>query len=397
MKVALIGTRGIPATYGGTETYVQHIAYYLAERGDQVVVYCEKSKDAATWAAAESAVPANVQRIELPSIGTKHLDNLVRSFLSALHASFRSDIDLVQFNNVGPSLFCFLPRLCGKVTVCAIRAIDSKREKWGGLAQAFLRVCEFVSLKVPDATTVNGIPMRDHYKERYGVDTVYIPNGVNIPKPDDEYPQDLLREHALKRKRFVLFAARLEPEKGCHTLVEAFTQAIGEVETDVKLVIAGHQGFSTDYATSLRSLASDRVLFVGNLDSLRLNALYDAALAFVLPSSVEGMSNSLLAAMAHGLPVVVSDIPENVAVISDAPFCEELGDFPGLQFKLNCVNDLAEKLVLLMTDGAGAELRGRLLREHVRQNYTLPQMLEETKRLYLRLLSDGLGTNRQVK
>ncbi len=127
MKVALIGTRGVPASYGGTETYVQHVAYYLAERGDEVVVYCKKFEDSVAREAADASVPKNVQRVELPSIGGKHLDNLVRSFLSALHACLFSEADVVQFNNVGPSLFSILPRLFGKVTICAIRAIDSKR------------------------------------------------------------------------------------------------------------------------------------------------------------------------------------------------------------------------------------------------------------------------------
>ena len=101
----------------------------------------------------------------------------------------------------------------------------------------------------------------------------------------------------------------------------------------------------SEYVRALRSLASDHILFVGNLDSRQLNVLYDNALGFVLPSSVEGMFNSLLAAMAHGLPVIVSDIPENVAVISDAPFCEELSDHPGLQFKLNCAMTSRRSLV----------------------------------------------------
>ncbi len=382
----MIGTRGVPASYGGTETYVQHIAYRLAERGDEVVVYCKKAEDAVARETAEASVPTNVQRIELPSIGGKHLDNLVRSFLSALHACLFSGADVVQFNNVGPSLFCFLPRLFGKVTVCAVRAIDSKREKWNPLAQAFLRFCEYVALKVPNATTVNGKSMRDYYLTKYRVHTIYIPNGVELPTSQGE-SEKLILEYGLRTRGFILFAARLEPEKGCHTLIEAYLKVIATIPTDVKLVIAGHQGFSTEYVRSLHLSESDRVLFVGNLDSGRLNVLYENALGFVLPSSVEGMSNSLLAAMAHGLPVIVSDIPENAAVIDDAPFSEELDDHPGIQFKLNSADDLAKKLGVLIRNPAAAELRGQLLREHVRRTYTLRQMIEETRSLYSKLLS----------
>lgn len=388
MKIAFIGTRGIPANYGGTETYVDRLTQYLAGRGDQVVVYCKKSSSLAERKERDSLYPENVKRIEIPSISTKHLDNISRSFLSTLHACFDRNVDVVQFNNVGPAFFSFLPRLFGKKVVGAIRAIDSQRDKWNFMAKAFLRFCDFVTVKVPHVTTVNSQAMKDYYFKKYNEDTIYIPNGVKIP--DSEVNPEFIRQFALDRKNYVLFAARLEPEKGCHTLIEAYKKAIAETGSDLKLAIAGHQGFSVDYYNRLFDEKSDRIIFLGYVDSqANLAELFDNAYAFVLPSSVEGMSNSLLNAMAYAVPSVVSDIPENLALFEDAPFNGSLKDQPGLSFRLEDADDLSKKLVYLFSNPEDAVTRGKLLKDHVSRNFSLETMCDNTRRVYLELVADA--------
>lgn len=388
MKVAFIGTRGIPANYGGTETYVDRLTQVLAANGDQVVVYCKKSSSLAEKQERDSYYSVNVKRIEISSIETKHLDNLTRSFLSSVYVCFDKSVDVVQFNNVGPAFFSFLPRLFGKKVVGAIRAIDSQREKWNFVAKAFLRFCEFVTLRVPHVVTVNSYAMKKYYLEKYDKETAYIPNGVIIP--ESEFEPNFIQKFGLDRKNYILFAARLEPEKGCHTLIEAYLKAIKETGSDLKLAIAGHKGFSVDYYNKLLDEDSDRIKFLGYVDSHEnLAELFDNANAFVLPSSVEGMSNSLLNAMAYALPSVISDIPENLALFEDAPFDESLNDQPGLSFQLGDADDLAEKLTYLFTNPEEAVTRGKLLRDHVKKNYSLETMCEKTRRIYSELLHEG--------
>lgn len=389
MKVAMIGTRGVPARYGGTETYVERISHYLASRGDEVIVYCKRSRNAAERAADDAATPPGIRRVEVPSIPTKHLDNFTRALLSTLHACFTPGVDVIQFNNAGPAFFAILPRLLGKKTVGAIRAIDSRRDKWNPLAQAFLRFCDYVIVKVPNATSVNGRFMRSYYLSRYGEDTVYIPNGVDLP--GSVPAPDRIRQWGLDGRDYILFAARLEPEKGCHTLIAAYEMAVARTGTAVKLVIAGRDGFAEDYVRELKSHAGERIRFVGHVTGQALEELYGNACAFVLPSSVEGMSNSLLAAMANGLPVIVSDIPENTDVIADAPADPVTACPVGLSFRLEDAGDLADRLCDLLSDPEAAARRGELLREHARAHYTLDSMYERTRQLYLDVVSGKLG------
>lgn len=169
MKIAFVGTRGIPASYGATETYVDRLAQNFAGKGDQVVVYCKKSASLAEKQERDALYPENAKRIEIPSIPTKHLDNISRPFLSTLHACFDRHIEVVQFNNVGPSFFSLLPRHFGKKVVGAIRTIDSQREKWNFVAKSFLRFCDFVTVNVPHATTVNSLTMKEYYFKKYNI------------------------------------------------------------------------------------------------------------------------------------------------------------------------------------------------------------------------------------
>lgn len=388
MKIAFVGTRGIPADYGGTETYVDRLTQNLAARGDDVVVYCKKSSSPAERREKDALYPGNVTRVEMPSIATKHLDNLTRSFFSTVHVCLDRDVQVVQFNNVGPAFFSVLPRLFGKRVVGAIRAIDAQREKWNPLAKAFLRFCEFVTLRVPHVATVNSLAMQEYYREKYGKETIYIPNGALIPSAGFE--PDFIRQFSLSRKGYVLFAARLEPEKGCHTLIDAFQKAVAETGSDLKLAIAGHKGFTPGYHAGLRAQESDNIKFLGYVDGQQdLAELFDNAYAFVLPSSVEGMSNSLLTAMAHAVPSVVSDIPENLALFEDAPVDEALNDRPGLSFRLEDAEDLSRKLAYLFTNPQEAALRGNLLKAHVTRTYSMETMCDNTRRIYAELVGEG--------
>lgn len=387
MKIALLGTRGIPPKYGGTETYVEKLSLYLASKGDEVFVYGEKTSESSAQSSdLGDHYPDNIKQIGVGCIPTKHLNNFSRTLLSTFHVCLNPGVQLVQFNNVGPAFFSFIPRLFGKKVVCAVRAIDSQRDKWNPLAKAFLRLCDLIAVKIPHATTVNAISMQGYYLGKYNAATTYIPNGIKIP--ETKLKPNYIEKWDLANKNYILFAARLEPEKGCHTIINAYKRLVSECDTPIKLAIAGHRGHSSDYYKDLMVNESDRILFLGYVSGDALDELYDNAFAFVLPSSVEGMSNSLLSAMAHGIPVVVSDIPENTALIESAPFNGKLNDKPGLSFRLGESDNLAEKLKILISDPNGACERGLLLRRHVSENFTLETMGQNTRRVYTDLLSD---------
>ena len=384
MKIALIGTRGIPPTYGGTEIYVERLSLYLAGKHDEVIVYCKKPSTQNHLNDQKDLYPDNIKRIEIGSIPTKHLDNFSRTLFSTMHACLDSSVQVIQFNNIGPAFFSFLPRLFGKKVVGAIRAIDSQREKWNPIAKAFLRLCDFIAVKVPHVTTVNALSMQEYYLNKYQANTVYIPNGINIPAHRLE--PNKIKQWGLEEKNYILFAARLEPEKGCHTLIKAYKNLISSSNIPVKLAIAGHKGFSNAYVNDLLRNESDRICFLDYVKGETMEELYGNAFAFVLPSAVEGMSNSLLSAMSHGIPVIVSDIPENTALIQDAPYSKKLNDQPGLTFHLEDANELSSKLRLLINNPEAAKERGALLQSHVRDNFDLESMGRATRKIYSDLL-----------
>lgn len=383
--MAQLGTRGIPARYGGTETYVENLSLYLASQGDEVVVYCKKGN----CSDQDVCFPPNIHLIEVPSIPTKHLDNITRTFLSTIQACLDPAIDLVQFNNVGPSFFSFLPRLFGKKVVGAVRAIDSSRAKWNPLASRFLRLCERLVLIWPHATTVNAVSIQQHYLDKHRAQTYYIPNGVDVSQ--GTYMPQGIYEWGLTERDYILFAARLEPEKGCHTLIAAFNHLISNARApgSLRLVIAGSMDRRSKYVQELLRNQSERIVFTDHVSGETLAELYQNAFAFVLPSAVEGMSNSLLVAMAHGVPVVVSNIPENLAVIEEVPYSDALQDRPGLSFELDDPIDLAEKMHILLKDPEAARQRGSLLRSHAMNHFSVESMGEQTRRLYESLLSSS--------
>jgi glycosyltransferase involved in cell wall biosynthesis len=381
MKVAFIGTRGIPPNYGGSETYVEQLALQLAARGDEIWVYGAPLSGHPELEHRATSYPSSVHRVEIPTLKTKHADNFVRSLLATIHVCFQRRVEVVEFNNMGSALFSFLPRIFGKKVVGSIRAMDSRREKWGFIARIYLRVCERLIYLFPHATTTNSKAIVEYYRERYAVNVHYTPNGAVLPTTPCP-PSEILR-WGLKGGDYLLFVARLVPEKGCHVLLKAFQQLEW---AGMKLVIAGGESFSPDYARALRDDAGDRILFLGHAGGALLDELYANAYAFVLPSSIEGMSNSLLSAMAYGCPVVVSDIPENLAVVEGASTHCDVGQNPALVFHLGDVDDLAARLADLRDNPQDAVRRGACLEAHVRANFSWESSSETTRKIYQELL-----------
>lgn len=381
MNIALIGTRGIPPNYGGSETYVEQLALQLASLGDEIWVYGDfiPPDSHLRWKAL--SYPPCIHRVELPTLRTKHADNFIRSLLATLHVCSQRKIEVVQFNNIGSALFAFLPRLFGKKVVGAIRAMDSQRGKWGLIARTYLRICERLIYIFPHTSTTNSKATARYYRDRYGVDIHYIPNGITAQMGNWK-PNEIFR-WGLQGSDYLLFVGRVVPEKGCHILLDAFEKLDWP---GVKLVIAGGESFTPEYVRRLKRCAQENVLFVGHVDGEILEELYANAFAFVLPSAVEGMSNALLSAMAHGCPVVISDIPENIAVVEDAPAHPITGQKPALAFRLNDAVDLAKKLGILRDNPEETEWRGACLKAHAHASYSWEVSARETRAVYEQLL-----------
>jgi glycosyltransferase involved in cell wall biosynthesis len=307
MRIAMIGSRGVGSNYGGIERVLDELCPKLADLGHQVHVYSKADTGFTGY--------NGVQSIATRSIGGKHLDNLTRAIFALKQAY--GQYDVLHFHALGPGVLSLLTRLGGQRSVVTVHALDHKRDKWGTFARMCLVGAERTLIGSADRVTVVSESLRRYFAERYDATAEFIPNG--IPNKQHVPPGTLLTAHDLVPGKYVLFASRLTPEKGCHDLIAAFNtlDATLLAQSGMKLVIAGGTA-PENYLAELRAQADpERVRFVGHLGGDELAEVFSNAYAFVLPSYIEGMSMALLEAIAYALPTLASDIPENRAVLGD--------------------------------------------------------------------------------
>ena len=370
LRVAMIGQRGVPATFGGVEHHVEELGARLAARGHHVRVYCRASYG--------EDHPLKYRGMELRHLRTpssKHLDAIAHSGASTV-AALAGGYDVIHYHALGPGLAAPLPRLIGRArVVLTVHGLDDQRAKWGRGAQSVLRTAQWMSAHVPNATIVVSRALGEHYRLRHDRSTVYIPNGVTEPDPR---PASAIQDRfGLERGGYLLFVGRLVPEKAPDLLIRAFRR----LDRPEKLVVAGGSSFTDDYVAELRRLAGDdpRIVFTDYVYGALLAELYSNAAAFVLPSRLEGLPLTLLEAASYGLPVVASSIPPHVEVLG--------ADGPG-QRLFPVDDELALAAVLDRTlEHAGWEHTGAVrLRHRVMGTYRWDAVTSATEQLYYRVL-----------
>ena len=311
MKIAFIGQKGFPATWGGVEVHVHNLAVELGELGHEVTVFNR------TWYAPPQVEPARFRGVRLvntPSIRSASLDAITHALSSTLVASLRA-FDVIHYHCMGPSLLSWLPRALGQRVVTTIHGVDYEAVKWGFVAKHALRLGEWSALRAATRTTVVAQHLQRRYAAR-GYATTYLPNGV---EPIQHEPlSELPGEHGLERGRYLLFLARLEENKGGHELIEAFGRCRKRGLFDgIRLVIAGGAAWQSPYAQGLRHRGAVDVCFTGQVAGKAKNALLSNAAAFVTPSWFEGLPITLLEAMSAALPCIASDIPAHRELLDD--------------------------------------------------------------------------------
>ena len=367
MKIAMIGQKGIPATYGGIERHVEEITCRLVERGHEVDVFSRLHYS------HQQGEYRGVRIRRLPSVNTKHLDTITHCAFSTLDSLFRH-YDVVHFHALGPSVFSRIPKLVGSKTVVTVHGLDWERGKWGKVAAWFLRSCERPAIRFPDRTIVVSKTLKEYFTKHYDTEPVMIPNGAN---PGIFRPVNKLKRFGLDKHRYILFVGRLVPEKGCHYLLEAF----GQLDTDVRLVMAGGSSFSDGYVDSLMRIRNgdERILMLGYVYGDLLDELWSNAYLVVQPSVLEGLSISLIEAISHGKCVLASDIPENLEVVENC----------AVTFRTRDVLDLREKLSGLLQSPEVVDGVARRCRQHAETHYSWNKIVEATEGVYLDLISGG--------
>ena len=362
IRVAFIGGRGVISKYSGIETYYEAVGERLAAIGHEVTVYCRN------YFTPPLAEHNGMRLVRLPTIRSKHWETVLHTILSTAHV-LTQKCDVVHYHALGPALFSFLPRLLGKKTVVTVQGLDWQRKKWGRLASAVLWLGERASVQFPDATMVVSRSLQEHYRTKHGVEASYLPNGGILRERTE--PKKI-PDWDLEPGKYILFLGRFTPEKGCHLLVDAYEQ----LDTDVKLVLAGAASYCDDYSRELRTHGSDRIKILDWVSGPVLDELLTNAMIFVLPSDLEGLSLALLDAMGAGLCVLTSDIAENREVVDGAGFTFQRGD----------VTDLADKLRFLIASPSFREATGRAARDRIRQQYQWSKIAEGIEKAYLEVM-----------
>lgn len=372
MKIAMIGHKRIPSKEGGVEVVVEELSTRLVQRKNIVEVYNRKGKNIQDKNANNENKNfkdyKGVRIITIPTINKKGIDALLYSILATIRALF-GHYDVIHFHAEGPCAMLWLPHLFGIRTVATIHGLDWQRSKWGGIASSYIKVGEKVAAKYADEIIVLSKDIEKYFKEIYNRNTNFIPNGVNIAtirKADI-----IKKKYGLDKNEYILFLARIVPEKGLHYLIEAYKQ----INTDKKLVIAGGSSHTNDYLDKIKKMVKDNpnIIMTGFVQGRELEELYSNCHLYCLPSDVEGMPISLLEAMSYGCNCLVSNIEENM----------QLGKKDMCYFEKSNVKDLKTKLENLITN----DLKRK---EYDLTDYDWDEITEKTICIYRRLKNDTI-------
>jgi glycosyltransferase involved in cell wall biosynthesis len=312
MKIALMGSRGIPARYSGFEQFYEQLAVRLAARGHAVTVYNRSHfiKDV-------KGVYKGVRIVSLPSVPSKHLDTITHTTLSTVHALFQR-YDVVYYCIVGNSPLVWLPRLVGTKTLINVDGEDWAREKWHGFARVYQKWCERVACRAANAVIADAKGILARYRALYNHEAIFVPYGANIRTHLRGGANDdlsVLKHWGLDPDEYILYVGRFVPENAIDLLVRSFRQT----DTQKKLVIVGDAPYAEDYKRHLHELAAEdpRVIFTGYAFDEAYEQLSAHAYLYVQPSGIDGTRPALLDQIGFGNCVLVRNSDVNMEVIGD--------------------------------------------------------------------------------
>jgi len=307
MKIALMGTRGVPASYSGFETCVEQLGQRLVKRGHEVTVYCRShhiSYDGTHY--------KGMRLVKLPTVENMYFDTIIHSMLSSLHG-LTQGYDAALYFIAGNSPVTWLLRLVGTRTILNVDGLDWKREKWPTFAKKYIQFAEYLATKLPTTYLTDSRVVQNYYRDRFGHTPTNIAYGSDV---EILPPGETLAHFGLEPGRYILFVGRLVPENCAHHLVDAFKR----LDTDLKCVIVGDAAYSQEYIASLKARAADdpRIVLTGYVFGKGYQELGSNAKIFVETSGVGGTHPALVEAMAFENCVIVHNTEENQETIGHA-------------------------------------------------------------------------------
>lgn len=306
----MIGTRGVPARYGGFETCVEEVGSRLVERGHDVVVYCRSSRE--KDAVAPPTEHLGMRLVHLPAMRRKTLETLSHTALSVLHAAVRRP-DAAFVFNAGNSPLLPVLRLRGIPVATHVDGLEWQRAKWSGLGQRYYRRAESLAVRWSNSLIADALGIQEYYQRQYGVSSEYIAYGAPIL---GDIGHCKLEELGLRSREYHLVVARFEPENNVHLAVDAYVHS----DSYYPLIVVGAAPYSDEYTAQVAEIAGGNpsVRLLGSVwDQELLDQLYANALTYVHGHSVGGTNPSLLRAMGAGTATSAFDVSFNREVLGE--------------------------------------------------------------------------------
>jgi glycosyltransferase involved in cell wall biosynthesis len=367
MRIAILGTRGIPASYGGFETFAEHLSTRLVARGHEVTVYCR-----AHYVSPRQLEFHGVKLKVLSTIRHKYFDTVIHTFLSAIHAvSQRYDAALIC--NCANAPFSPILRFAGTPVAINVDGLEHKRKKWGWLGRRYYRLAEYLSTLLPTEMITDAQVIQDYYLARHNAPSTMIAYGSEVERRPN---RELVRKWRVEPNRYVLYVSRLEPENNAHLVIEAFKK----VRTAYRLLIVGDAPYAEQYINSLKASArgDKRIIFTGFVFGQDYRALQQNAYCYVHATEVGGTHPALLEAMGYGNCVLTLATPENIEVVGEAgvPYIDEF--------------DLAEKLQRVLRDGSLVQAYRNRAQQRVQKHYDWETVVDQYEQLFARMCGHSI-------
>lgn len=362
MRLAILGTRGIPANYGGFETFAEELSTRLVDRGHDVTVYCRSHH-----VDRELTEYKGVKLRILPTIKHKYLDTIVHTVFSAVN-SMNKRFDAVLVCNAANSPFIPLLTWTGTPVAVNVDGLERKRKKWNWLGRTYYRIGERASVWFATEVVTDAKVIQDYYLTEYKKRSTMIAYGANIERKLDAAA---VAEHGVEPQKYILYVSRLEPENNAAMVIEAFRK----VETDLKLVIVGDAPYADEYKKKLVELAKgdDRIIFTGFVFGSGYKTLQQNAYAYVHATEVGGTHPALIEAMGYGNCVIAFGTPENIEVVGNAAVM------------FDSVDGLADKLSLIVNDETVVEKYRTAGQERIRRLYSWDAITDQYEKLFAKL------------
>jgi glycosyltransferase involved in cell wall biosynthesis len=358
MRIAILGTRGIPARYGGFETFAEELGKRLAARGHAVTIYCREKHSQESY--------LGVRLVYLPTIRHKYFDTLAHTAVSTLHAVTQG-YDVILCCNAANAIFCWLPRVFGTPVALNVDGLERNRKKWNRLAKAWYLVSERLSTFCPSHAVSDAVAIRAYYKERYGCETTFISYGAEMGKLST---CKALEELHLEAGRYFLYVSRWEPENNALLVRESFER----VETEFRLALIGDAPYAPEYIARVRDTRDGRIEMPGYVFGQGYKELGSHCFAYVHATEVGGTHPALIEAMGRGALVLYLDTVEN----------REVAGGCGLAFTAGTLAEVM-RAALTMEPGERERLQAAAV-ARVQDRYSWDAITMEYEGLFRRLI-----------